>query len=283
MRVAKIGPDVCFRGYSFLDLTDVIFIEISAVVWVAQGWSVAVIDVEDIFDEFNHGHKSPWALRHFLHHASTAWHLLPRFVLLVGDASFDPRGYLDLDNVDFVPTRLVDTAFLETASDDWLVDFDDDGVPELAIGRLPVQGVEEATTVVRKLVSYAHTGRTGRWTREALVVADDTDIYDFVAASADVAGFLSPTLSVEELFLDQSDAVSLRSELLTHLNEGKLLVNYMGHGSTEMWAQGDLFTSADALTLRNHDRLPVVVIMNCLNGFFHDLSTSSLAESLLKA
>lgn len=83
--------------------------------------------------------------------------------------------------------------------------------------------------------------------------------------------------------LDQSAAVSLRSELLTHLNEGKLLVNYMGHGSTEMWAQGDLFTSADALTLRNHDRLPVVVIMNCLNGFFHDLSTSSLVESLLKA
>lgn len=36
VRVAKIGPDVCFRGYSFLDLTDVIFIEISAVVWVAQ-------------------------------------------------------------------------------------------------------------------------------------------------------------------------------------------------------------------------------------------------------
>lgn len=160
----------------------------------SQGWSVAVIDVEDIFDEFNHGHKSPWALRHFLHHASTAWHLPPRFVLLVGDASFDPRGYLDLDNVDFVPTRLVDTAFLETASDDWLVDFDDDGVPELAIGRLPVQSVEEATTVVSKLVSYAHTGRTGRWTREALVVADDTDIYDFAAASADVAAFLSPTL-----------------------------------------------------------------------------------------
>ncbi len=48
----------------------------------SQGWSVAVIDVEDVFDAFNYGHKSPWALRHFLHHASMTWQIPPRFVLL---------------------------------------------------------------------------------------------------------------------------------------------------------------------------------------------------------
>ncbi len=202
---------------------------------------------------------------------------------LVGDATFDPRNYLELENADFIPTRFVATAHLETASDGWLGDFDDNGVPELAIGRLPVQTVEEATTVVAKLVGYAQASHTGMWTREALLVADEQDGFDFAAASADVGALLSPALSVETLLLDDTDATSIRDTLLTHLNEGKLLVNYMGHGSTEVWAGGEVLTSADALALTNNEKLPVVVAMNCLNGFFHDLYTTSLAEALLKA
>ncbi|MDH3601232.1 MAG: C25 family cysteine peptidase [Candidatus Tectomicrobia bacterium] len=249
----------------------------------SQGWVVALIDVEDIYDEYNFGAKSPWALRNFLHHASTAWFTPPRFVLLVGDASFDSRNYLELDDVDFVPTQIVETAFLETASDDALVDFDEDGVPDLAIGRLPVQTVEEADTVVAKLVGYAEAGAGESWTREALFVADANDIFDFAAASAAVSTLLPPELIVEELWLDQPDTASLRSGLLTGLNQGKLLVNYIGHGSVEVWSGGELLTSADARALTNGAQLPVVVAMNCLNGFFHDLYTESLAEALLKA
>ncbi len=82
--------------------------------------------------------------------------------------------------------------------------------------------------------------------------------------------------------LGQTDVGTARDELLRQLNDGQLLVNYMGHGSTEVWAGGKLLTSADARVLTNGDRLPVVVAMNC-NGFFHDLYTESLAEALLKA
>lgn len=249
----------------------------------AQGWRVVRVNVADVYDEFNFGHKSPEALRTFLYHASTAWPLSPRFVLLVGNASFDSRNYLELEDVDFVPTQWVDTAFLETASDDGLVDFDGDGVPELAIGRLPVRTLEETNTIVTKLVSYAEASAGGQWTQEALFVADRQNGFDFAAASEDVAAMLSSELMVEELFLDQTDAGRLRRELLTRFNEGKLLINYIGHGSTEVWAGGDLLTSNDAQALTNGDRLPVVLSMNCLNGYFHSLYTTSLAEALLKA
>ncbi|MDH3603092.1 MAG: C25 family cysteine peptidase, partial [Candidatus Tectomicrobia bacterium] len=249
----------------------------------AQGWTVALIDIQNLYDEFNFGDKSPWALRRFLHWAHRHWQPAPRFVLLFGDASIDPRNYLGLGDVDFVPTRLVATSFLETASDDWFADFDEDGVPELAIGRLPVRSVEEAATIVAKLVRYAESDDAGRWTRDALFVADDTDIFDFTAASAAVAALLPPDLTVTTLALEETDVATVRRDLLAHLNEGQLLVNYMGHGSTEVWAGGELLTSADARALVNGARLPVVVAMNCLNGFFHDLYTDSLAEALLKA
>lgn len=249
----------------------------------SQGWSVVVIDVDDLYDEFNFSAKSTQALRTFLHHASTTWQTPPRFVLLVGDATFDPRNYLDLDDADFVPTPLVETRFLETASDDWLVDFDEDDVPDLAIGRLPVRTVAEANQVVAKLVSYAQTRSPDTRSREALLVADHGDGFDFAKASTDVARVLRSHLSVDELSLDQTNTAALRSDLWAHLNAGKLLVTYLGHGSIGRWSSEGLLTSADTQALTNGDCLPVVISLTCLNGFFHDLYSDSLAEALLRA
>ena len=50
-----------------------------------------------------------------------------------------------------------------------------------------------------------------------------------------------------------------------------------------MWAGEELLTAADVYGLHNAARLPLVVTLNCLNGFFHDVYTESLAEAWLKA
>ena len=129
---------------------------------------MALIDVEDLYDEFSFGNKSPKAIKDFLASAKANWKKPPRFVLLVGDASFDPRNYLGMGDFDFVPTKLVDTAYLETASDDWFVDLNNDGLPEMAIGRLPVQTAEEAAIVVSKIMGYEKSSKKN----EAILVAD---------------------------------------------------------------------------------------------------------------
>jgi hypothetical protein len=66
------------------------------------------------------------------------------------------------------------------------------------------------------------------------------------------------------------------------MNNGSLLVTYIGHGSVEIWADY-VFSSSDAGALTNGSRLPVVIGLDCLNGYFHDIFTDSLAEALLKA
>lgn len=249
----------------------------------AQGWTVALVDVEDLYDEFAFGAKTPEALRDFLVWTQAHWQQPPSHVLLVGDASYDPRNYLELEAVDFVPTKLVDTAVLETASDDWFGDIDGDGYTDLAIGRLPVRTVEEADTVISKLVRYAEVDATGAWTRDVLVVADDNDSFDFAAASTAASALLPADMTIVDIDLGQTDPVSARDELLAHLHTGQLLVNYVGHGSVEAWAGEGLLTSADARALTNGAQLPVVLTLTCLNGFFHDVFSESLAEALLKA
>jgi hypothetical protein len=89
-------------------------------------------------------------------------------------------------------------------------------------------------------------------------------------------------MAVWEIFRGQGDDAATRQELLERFNAGPALVNYLGHGSVEVW-RGGLLTSADGGALANGLQLPVVVSMTCLNGFFHDPYTVSLAEALLKA
>jgi hypothetical protein len=114
-------------------------------------------------------------------------------------------------------------------------------------------------------------------------VTDNHDSDDFATASTAVNALLPAALNVDTLALSQTTAAPARRALLAHLNAGQLLVNYMGHGSVAVWASEELLTAADAQALTNGPRLPVVVAMTCLNGFFHDLATTSLAEALLTA
>jgi hypothetical protein len=248
-----------------------------------QGLKVALINVEDLYAEFSFGTKTPWALRAFLQRARTQWQRPPRFALLMGGASMDPKNYLGFGDLDFVPTKLVDTTLLETASDDWFADFDGSGGPQIALGRLPVRTVAEATTVVQKLVTYAQTPPAGAWSKTALLVADTPDEFDFTAASTQAASWLPAGLSVQRIDAGQLGIASARAALLQSLDQGQRLVHYVGHGSVEVWDGEGLLTTPDAATLVNGPRLPVVVAMTCLNGLFHDPGAESLAAALLIA
>jgi hypothetical protein len=242
---------------------------------------VALIDLEDIFDEFSYGTKTPQAIKDFLTRASTSWQTPPRFVLLVGDASFDPRNYLGLGNQDFLPTKFLDTAYMETASDDWFVDFNGDALPNMAIGRLTVQTAEEAATVVSKLIAYDQAP-AGDWATEALMIADQNNSFDFETGSQEVGDLLPEQMTVWSVDRGQVGDAAARTAILGSVNEGKLIVNYMGHGAVDLW-RGNVLIASDADSLTNGSALPLVVGMTCLNGFFQTPYVESLAEALLKA
>jgi hypothetical protein len=242
-----------------------------------QGFKVALVDVEDIYDEFSFGEKTPQAVKDFFAYTRTMWKLAPRYVLLAGDASFDQRNYLGAGDFDLVPTKLVDTDFMETASDDWFADFRGDGLAEMATGRLPVRTAAEAAMMVAKILSYDHSTPT----EGLLLVADSNDVYDFEAACSRLRGLVPPALRVEEIDRGRLDPVTAKNRLIESLNRGQKIVNYIGHGNVNQW-RGDLLTSSDAISLTGAEQATVFVMMTCLNGYFHDPALDSLAESLMK-
>jgi hypothetical protein len=234
---------------------------------------------QDCYDEFSYGAKDPSALKNFIRRSLNSWQKPPRFPLLVGDATFDPRNYLGLGDFDFVPTKFVDTAYLKTASDDWYVAGDDD-LPVFPIGRLPVQTLSDAETVVSKIVGHEQVGPAEAWRKNVLLVGDSNDSFNFQGATTQLTALLPGGTQVSKIFRGQSDDATTSALLLNMLNKGQGLVNYFGHGSVELW-DGNLLTSEATAKLTNQYRLPFVIAMTCLNGYFQDVYTVSLAKAML--
>jgi hypothetical protein len=245
-----------------------------------QGHTVATVNVQDLYDEFNFGAKNPYALKRFLRTAKAHWSLKPHFVLLVGDATFDPRNFLGVGDDDFVPTYLIDTQLLETASDDWFADFDHDGVPDMAVGRLPVRTASDASRLANRIVNY-ETSSSGAWTNQVLLVAGTDDAGDpFTSYTSTVQALIPATQTVA--LISQGGDPNAHGDLITALNAGLSLVNFAGHGSNEVWAS-ELLSSSDVAALTNGSQTPFLISMTCLNGYFQDVYTVSLAKAIMLA
>ncbi|MFL6213380.1 MAG: C25 family cysteine peptidase, partial [Blastocatellia bacterium] len=242
-----------------------------------QGLEVAVVDVEAIYNEWSFGQKTPQAIRSFLQYAATSWAKKPGYVLLVGDASYDAKNYLGLGSNDLVPTKLFDTQYLETASDDWFVDFNEDGVPELAIGRLPARTASEAQTMAEKIAGYDKQPPTN----SLMLVSDSNDTYNFTSASEQLRGLIPAGVRVQSLHRGEQDDEATRAALINGINSGAGMVNYVGHGSVDMW-RGSVLGSSDVSRLTNRGQLTMFVMMTCLNGYYQDAAIESLGERLLK-
>jgi hypothetical protein len=245
----------------------------------SQGYRVAVVDIEDVYDEFSFGNKTPQAIKDFLAYATSTWKVKPRFAILAGDASWDTKNYLgSSSDGDIIPTKLVDTLFMETASDDWFADFNGDGLAELSIGRLPARSVEELTIIVGKLVSYEQASPS----EEVLMIADaNDDNFNFERASESLRSLIPDGVNALTINRGALDEEQARGQLLAALNRGQKVVNYFGHGNVDV-LRGNLLTAADISSL-NNTRLSLFVAMTCLNGYFEDASIDSLAEAMVKA
>lgn len=248
----------------------------------SQGLGVSIVDVEDIYDEFGYGLHGPQAIKDFLSFASTHWATAPRYVIFAGDASYDPRNYTFSGNFDFVPTKLVDATYNETSSDDWLADFNNDGIADIAVGRLPVRTASDAGLVIGKIVNFAPANVP----QNALLVADDPGTpaqFDFETASDDVQALLPASMTVQRVNVRTDGAAQATTNIINGFNQGRAVVNYSGHGNVDVWSGSSVFTVANATALTNGNKLPFVIVMDCLNGYFHDPNLLSLSEAFLLA
>lgn len=250
----------------------------------ARGIQTQFVDIEDIYDEFNYGIKSAESIRSFLQYAKTSWAVKPDFVMFVGDSTNDPRNYSGFGGYTYnrVPTMLVDTWNMETVSDEMMADFNNDGVGELATGRLPAKDENELTAMLEKVMNFQAMSKQEINARGVHFVSDALVGYDFAAGSRNMATWLPSNVSVNYLDAAGQDANTVRSSIISRINTGPAIVNYFGHASIGVWANTQFFRNTDATSLTNTPNTPFMALIDCLNGDYAEANMTSMAEALMK-
>ena len=250
----------------------------------SEGLRTLVVDVEDIYDEFNHGIRNADAIWAFLRRAHRGWRVGPRYVVLAGEGSNDYRNHLGFGDA-LIPTLMAPTDNGLVPSDNLLADVvGGDYQPEFAIGRLPVIDAAELTAVVAKLVGYAGADAGSDWATRAITAADPSErANNFVADAQSIAGMFPEAFSVDELYLDEIDFASARTEFLEAWGSGRAFVHFAGHSSHISLGNHGLLRPDDIAGLANGARLPVVTAQTCLIAQFGLPGQESLGERLLLA
>ncbi len=249
-----------------------------------RGETVATVRTEDIYDEFNHGIYDPQAIRLFLEYAYANWSPQPTYVLLVGDASSDPKNNRGSSLPDLLPTYYVDTPlFGQTPNDSWYAKVHgDDDYPDVIIGRIPARYTSDVTTVADKVQTYEESPPSGGWSRRAVLVADDGDSA-FVGDMETIAGMLPQSITPIKMY-NYVSGTSVQNEV----SAGALLLAYSGHGTISgrswgYWPGGHaIFTQSQMQNLWNGDKLPFMTVANCISGLFDQYDRSrAMAEEFL--
>jgi hypothetical protein len=247
-----------------------------------QGLSARAVAFEEIAEVFAHGQPSAQAIRSFLAYAFHSWaRPSPRYVLLLGDSTYDPQRFVSSSPPSPLPALWAKTSYLWTASDPTLGAVNgEDALPDLAIGRLPAGTPEQAQTLVQKLIAWEDSGQD--LLGPVALVADNPDLAgDFAADVDDVAASFPPGRELRVLKLAELGATT-RGAIRDALDSGLGYLGYVGHGGAAVWASENVWNSWDAASLLPQSRQPLLVTMNCLNGYFVAPAFESLAESLLK-
>ncbi|MGA9752084.1 MAG: C25 family cysteine peptidase [Acidobacteriota bacterium] len=246
--------------------------------------SVRVVDIQDIYDNFSYGIFDPTAIHTFLQTVASNWDPVPKYVLLIGDATYDYYNYKQDPTIqNWVPTMMFDdlgdsTYMGRYPSDAWYADVNGDGYPDMAVGRLPARNYAQLAGMLTKIMAYEDQTLQGSWYKTGLFVADTwtqswEQVFETFNTQLQATYMQSPWQTQHVYFHDPpyngTDADACASDIRTDW-PGSAIVHYDGHSGVGFYGKYcDIFGS-----------IPLNVA-NCRTGSASDSDVSLLAPVTL--
>ena len=266
---------------------------------VMDGLHTLVVTDEKVYNEYSSGKQDPLAIRSLLRDMAARYpDKAPRYLLLFGKGTYDNRN-LTGHNLPTVVAYETPFSFDEEGasycSDDILGYIDPEckgsslETPDVSVGRLPARSAEEADLMLDKIEGYIMLrdlqtdGERGDWRNWVALLSDDADPghpFDstFAHSNEVVARNITanhPHLNIDKLYADsyhQSTGAigsyypDLNNALQQRMNNGCLLLNYIGHGSATYIGTERYMELSDLGAYNNTDKLPLFVTSTCSYG-----------------
>lgn len=261
-----------------------------------SGYTVEVVLLDQIYNEFASGAPDIAGIRDFIRHVyrtNTIAAKKLKYVCFFGDASYDFKDRV-VNNNNIVPAyQSIESFDLATSyvTDDFYA-FLEDGEGNLprsttgfsfetldvAVGRIPVSSVQQATEVVDKILSYYTKDALGDWRNTVTLLADDIDevgeetLQEGMEKIADQIKKDKPILNVNKIYADaftqQNSSGGERypdvnNAITNAIEKGTLLLDYFGHGGEDGFASERILEKPQIQSFFNEKTLPLFVTVTC--------------------
>jgi hypothetical protein len=274
-----------------------------------DGLSVSVVNTPQLYNEFSGGISDPTAIRDFMkmlyESAGSDPALLPQYLLLYGDASFDPQNGRNQTENSLIPTYESLNSLSPVGSfcsDDFFACLDDvegadmsssGNIMDIAVGRLVARSASDAQGINNKIFNYVAPASYGNWRNSVSFIADDGDSETHIADANNVSNNMAsryPVYNIDKIYLDAYRMEStpagnrypdVNNAIQNKLFQGSLIVSWVGHGGVQNWAHERIFDVSDIEGLRNFDRLPLFFTATCDFSKFDEEGITTAGEKLL--
>lgn len=294
--------------FDYIIVTHPLFIEyaheLAAIHDTLDGFKTKVVTLQEIYNEFSSGKQDPSAIRDYVRMLYERFESQePRFLLLFGDGSFDPKDRME-NNTNLIPTFQTEESLISSSSyvvDDFFGYLDpnegEDAIGDLdiGIGRFPVHTVDDAEILMDKIKSYLTTSEPyfGNWRNKIFIIADDEDSnlhLDQADSLVSEYGFIPKVYNLEKIYIDTYAQIrtpsgyrypDVTNEINNAINNGALIINYVGHGGTAGWASERILQTTDILNWKNGKKLPVFITATCEFSRFDEPELKTGGELVL--
>jgi hypothetical protein len=254
-----------------------------------DGLKTIVVKTTDIYDEFSCGIPDPTAIRDYLKYDYTNFQLVPSYVILFGAGTYDYKNRVS-PMPEFVPAYETDESLDQINSyctDDFFVQFNSALTPSgysshisMAIGRLPARSADDATVLYNKIKQYESEPDYGSWRSLFTLVGDafdgsgNPDIhFETTDAEDGLAPLIPPEIDTRKIYLSLYPTVvstqgirkpDAAADLVNQINDGTLVVNFVGHGAPDIWSSAHVFENAVTIPqLINLNKLSLFIGATC--------------------
>lgn len=197
------------------------------------GLAVKMVEANLIYSTFPDNERA-LMIKRITQQVYDQWVPQPQYILLVGDAS---RGDTTSD---YIPSKLFPKFsynylmnLTTHASDNWYVQLDgsDDYLPELAIGRFPVNNPQACESLVEKTIRYETTDSMGIW-RKILCIVTSSDYEKYANILLDTF-FIPAEDSIIKVYERLGpNSTALREKTVSAFNQGIVFLFMVAHGSS---------------------------------------------------
>ena len=267
-----------------------------------------IADINEIYTEFSSGSPDPAAIRDyvkmFYDRAGIDSARRPRYLLLLGDASFDYRNRIQ-GNTNIVPAYQSPSSLdpLSTFTSDDFFGFLDNAddintlVPQsyldMGIGRIPAETPAEAKIIVDKILRYHSTQSLGPWRNQLSFVADDEDQnlhLNDAELHTDLLANIAPEWNIQKTYLDAfrqesgtggSRYPQVNESINSRIFNGTLIWNYSGHGGNKRLAQEAILEEEMVNGWKNDNKLPLFITATCDFAPYDNPLIKSIGEKIL--